>query len=1422
MVLMLARGFSVGMLALVGAGRGGRSRAVAAALCACVCALCLSLVMGVAPSLAASAGGGVFGPLVAPGVSPALVGGGDPSFGEPGEGAGQIGSPHGISGGIEVVSGLAVDHVTGDVYVADAPNHRIDEFKEDGTFVRAWGWGVDKAQPEAKLQECTTVSGCQKGEAGGGAGEFSESTGIAVDGEAGHEAVFVLESGLHGGNDRVQAFSLAGAFVTMWGGHVNKQGGNVCAAGEAAECQAGSEGSGGGEFSAVGRQGAIAVGPMGLVYVGDYRQVQWFSPAGKAEGSFEVTGTAEEHEMENVEALTVTSGGSVCLTVNVSSFYAQSAAADEVLCYSATGTLEHSIALEEQKSGRSKENNVLLAADGAGHLFVDQYLPAANNASGETVQVVYEYSETGQQLERLLPPGGEPGSEGRAPGGFALNESAGAASGVLVVSRPEAVVRSEALPPPGPLVLEESAQPATAGCLKLTAAIDPEGAQTTYKFAYGTETPPGKTTAEATIAGEGFKLEKVSVTQCGLTPETPYRYYAIAENANDAGQPAKGVEQSAETGPALKIDGLWSAGVSESGALLEAEIDPAGVDSEYHFEYAPAAGGSYTALPSTDIGAGTGDVRVAAHIGGLTAHTAYVYRVVAHNAVGNAKAEAEFTTQRAGAAPGLLDSRLWEQVSPPQKHSATILLRRAGGSVEATPAGEKITYYAVTASEADPQGEPTPVSQQIISTRGAAGWQSKGIASPNSQRPSLKSSSPAEYWLFSTDLERSVVEPNPFTALSQWTVGQERTPYVRDEAKCPASTVSLEQLQASECFTPLLADTGPFADVGKTVEYGGPRTNNTGLVSAIAATPDLSHVVLKSTGAELEKNASSGALYEWDAGKLVAISVTPAGTVCNGTLGVQGGFGSLGLNSRNALAPDGSLAVWGGDLTSGECAGHVYVRDTRKAITVQADEVRGGSGEGSPEAVYQDASVDDEHAFFIDSQRLTADSTGTQSGVNGANATNADLYEYAFDPASDTGSLVDISVPAPAHAGEAAGVQGVLGVSEDGSLVYAVAHGVLSEEENTHHAAAKAGEDNLYLFEHVNGTWRVRFIATLAGKDANDWQIEEGGATARVSPDGRWLAFMSDRSLTGYDNRDRVSGTPDEEVFLFDQSAGRLVCASCNPTGARPSGMEITGTGSGVAPLIDSEFQFEEGLWLSGVLPVRYASGLSGKVGVYQPRYLSDGGRLFFDSTEALVPQDTNGTADVYEYEPPANGEVAASDDCGESSPTFSHAADGCIDLVSGGSASTESVFVEASENGNDVFFETAAKLASSDIDTAYDLYDAHSCGAGASWACASPPPVSTASCEAAESCRPGSASQPPGPDSPASATFEGAGNLTLAPRTAGTDSKTVKRKMTASCAKGEHRSHGKCVRTKPMKRKRRAKGSRAGARTTSEIRRGK
>jgi sugar lactone lactonase YvrE len=76
--------------------------------------------------------------------------------------------------------GIAVD-TTGDLYVADRDNHRIQQFTRDGSFVRAWG------------------------RQGSAAGEFREPHDVAVDGE------FVYVADLW--NQRVQGFDHAGAYA---------------------------------------------------------------------------------------------------------------------------------------------------------------------------------------------------------------------------------------------------------------------------------------------------------------------------------------------------------------------------------------------------------------------------------------------------------------------------------------------------------------------------------------------------------------------------------------------------------------------------------------------------------------------------------------------------------------------------------------------------------------------------------------------------------------------------------------------------------------------------------------------------------------------------------------------------------------------------------------------------------------------------------------------------------------------------------------------------------------------------------------------------------------------------------------------------------------------------------------------------------
>jgi RHS repeat-associated protein len=110
-------------------------------------------------------------------------------FGSAGEGPAELSSP----------SAVTVE-ANGYVFVADTANNRVDEFAANGTFVKAFGWGV--ATGKEKLEVCTAE--CKAGLSGSGKGELSAPQGIAYD--PANELLYVSDTG----NNRIVNFTLAG------------------------------------------------------------------------------------------------------------------------------------------------------------------------------------------------------------------------------------------------------------------------------------------------------------------------------------------------------------------------------------------------------------------------------------------------------------------------------------------------------------------------------------------------------------------------------------------------------------------------------------------------------------------------------------------------------------------------------------------------------------------------------------------------------------------------------------------------------------------------------------------------------------------------------------------------------------------------------------------------------------------------------------------------------------------------------------------------------------------------------------------------------------------------------------------------------------------------------------------------------------
>ena len=229
-----------------------------------------------------------------------------------------------------------------------------------------------------------------------------------------------------------------------------------------------------------------------------------------------------------------------------------------------------------------------------------------------------------------------------------------------------------------------------------------------------------------------------------------------------------------------------------------------------------------------------------------------------------------------------------------------------------------------------------------------------------------------------------------------------------------------------------------------------------------------------------------------------------------------------------------------------------------------------------------------------------------------------------------------------------------------------------------------------------------------------------------MTPDGQGLLFMSDESLTGYDNAAQTgeSGNPLYEVFLFQAQSGKLTCVSCNPSGEPPVRTEL-----------NTHYQ---DLAIGGFIPIskNFPSG-------EQPRVISDNGdRVFFNSGEPLLPTATNGWVNVYEWE--RAGTPGGS--CPEDAP-----GGGCVYLISSGTDPETSYLLGTDASGENAFIVSRAQLVAEDHGSEdYEVYDARVDGG---------PPPAEASCSGT-GCQ---GVPPPIFATPSSVTFNGIGNYPAA-----------------------------------------------------------
>ena len=740
----------------------------------------------------------------------------------------------------------------------------------------------------------------------------------------------------------------------------------------------------------------------------------------------------------------------------------------------------------------------------------------------------------------------------------------------------------------------------------------------------------------------------------------------------------------APTAPVVDRELTAEVGVSE--AKLGALVNPGGLQTVYRFEYGlTSAYGSSTPFPQGSVGEGVKSHAVWASASGLAPGTTYHYRVVASNEVGTVYGpDQTFTAPsaeeaacpneqlRGGFSERLSDCRAYELVTPPVKSSSQFdAIGNFAYSSMAAADGEALTLRTF-----EPQPGALTGGYYYVTTRGAAGWIAEDIMPIESYDGVICQDDKVVY-AYSEQLTKDVIETGGGSRASS-------RGYPENPESCDTEGRQVVSGEPVGYQNLLVRDNA-------TGTYQLANTLPPGVTPADAhfqaASSDSSHVIFTETS-PLAEGARYGVenLYEWDEGALRLVSVLPDGTAVPGSLAAEAPKVTpleevAAPQHEGVVSSDGSHVLF-------TYSGALYDRIDGQR-TVQIDEKQGGSdpsGGGSLQAATSDGSK----VFFLEESKLTPDST--------AAAGEPDLYECALPKDASKCELTDLTVAA---AGEHADVLGVTPLGRhDSSYVYFVAKGALASntrestnsEGKTVVEGAEAGKQNLYLY---NGEKTTFIAAGVSYKEGTNGVFASG----QTSPDGKWLAFESQKSLTGYDNVE-PNGESATELFLYSAASGQLVCASCNPTGEPPvegGGMKVLGNGSQ-----------DRGRHL-----------------------LTDAGQVFFETRDALVPSDTNSQFDVYAYE---NGKPS---------------------LISSGTSSSESNLEDASESGDDVFFRSTQQLVPQDNQEGQIvIYDARVDGGFPS--ASSPPP-----CTTADACREASSPQPSIYGAPSSATFSGPGNVT-------------------------------------------------------------
>ena len=1197
-------------------------------------------------------------------------------------------------------AGVAVDNSTGpskgDVYVADAGNHRVEKFGPSGNFLLAFGANVGGAGVD------TCTSGCVAGTSGSGPGAFEAPTFVAVDSSAsGGGDVYVGDTADH----TVSKFDSSGNLIASW--------------------------QSGGQLVLENELDGIAVSPSGTLYVLRRHEMLEFEANGTSVAEFEATyetepegiavdSTGDIYKARGERAVakldpsgsplieTVDSGPATSLAVQPITDEVYVAHSGFISRYDSSGTAQET---SFGSSHITSADGIAVTASGrvyvsdsgasAVETFEPEVVPNVTTGSASaitkttaTVSGHVEPAEAGEEvigcrveygtntsygMEAPCSPA-TPYSEPKAVTAALTGLSASTEYSYRVVAEnaggfdaygPNGTFNTPLRPSLGaisaPVVLETTAT--------FSALINPESSETEYHFEYATSpTGPFVSTSMQTLPFEDNESHLVEAEVSGLQPDTIY--YLRLSATNEVGttvepQPANQGSYAFETlgPPAAETYLVHSIHVAKETPkepapqgtfILFGNVTAHGFTTKYHFEYVSQEKfehDEFAEAGSTAEEEGSGFV--AGDLPALEPGKTYHYRLTVTNGAdgnpvvhgneqilkspipGEQEAGEEENQPspcpnevlRGGPSASLPDCRAYEQITPVNKEGTQDNWAYGATETNVTP-GLDGEHVAISTLSRFGKNDNSGADTVYLFSRTPSGWQMTSTApQPESGGDRIVPGGfSGETDFFTPDLSNFLL------------------------ARGFETTAAHQSPEAEFLSGPA---GGPYA-----VAATAPRSDET---VWMAQSRDGSTAVLKSEDHELAgvpTGTTQGSdLYEWRTGQLHQLNVlgedTPIGT-CGAHIvhgwegegqGTELGQSFIEVSSINAVSRDGSRVFF---------------------------EAVPGTNCGEPSHLYM---------------RLNGDET-------------RDLGTYAFRGANPEGTKLFLS------RGECNPSCGAVEFFSYDTETETLKH--LFNVGGIGYSSRVLSENgNVFYFNNYN-----RYEISTETMTFVDYAAYNGGGYGGyyTSPDGNDLYFSSE-GVAG------VPGGEGVQSYRYDATENLIQCMSC-ASSFNPE------------PKLGNQIMEGDSASLQKPSPLAMPASANGNFAFFSAQSELVSNDIDGEISETLGGNATTPSSDVYEWR--RNGV----DGCAE--------IQGCLALITNGIDGRKNEFLGTTPSGRDVFIATHSQLVPTDTDNSGDLYDARIDGGFP------PPPPPAVQCEG-DACH--NPPNSPNPPNLSSSTYNGPGN---------------------------------------------------------------